>query len=155
MMDVIWLMGPLILAVVCAYCSWRGKRYTKLLICVEVVFLVVVAALWVRHDSRGYTPDAALGDTLFLTLALAPPLLSGLCIYYWGRRIAVPVSFFVIGVISSWVLAYFIGVRAVLAWTLDEALLYKVLGAFLTVVVVILLLLLLLLRVRPPSEDSK
>jgi hypothetical protein len=154
MMDVIWLMGPLILAAVCAYCSWRGKRYTKLLICVEVVFLVVAAAvLWVRHDSRGYTPDAALGGTLLLILALAPPILSGLCIYYWGRRIAVPVSFYVIGVISSWVIGCFICVPVV--WTLDEAHVYRALGAFLAVVVVILLLLLLIFRIRPPSEDSK
>jgi hypothetical protein len=154
MMDAVWLMGPLILAAVCVYCSWRGKRYTKLLICVEVVFLVVVAAaLWVRHDSRDYTPDAALGDTLFLTLALAPPVLSGLCIYYWGQRIAVPVSFSVVGVISSWIIGFFICVPVV--WTLDEAHVYTALGAFLTAVVAILLLLLLLFRVRPPSEDSK
>jgi hypothetical protein len=156
MMDAIWLMGPLTLAAVCAYCSWRGKRYTKLLICVEVVFLVAVAAaLWVRHDSRDYTPDAALGDTLFLTLALAPPVLSGLCIYYWGRRIAVPVSFFVIGVTPSWIIGFFIFVRVVVMGTLDEAHVYKALGVFLTVLVAILLLLLLLFRVRPPSKDSK
>jgi hypothetical protein len=106
-----------------------------------------------RRGAGGGALGAVWHAWLHLTLALAPPALSGLCIYYWRGRIAVPVSFFVVGVISSWIIGFFI--CAPVVWILDEAHLYKALGAFLTVVVVILLLLRWLFRVRPPSEDSE
>jgi hypothetical protein len=164
----ILVLGPIILAVLCGYCWWQRLAFTRFLISIGIVCAAVVTGgLWVWRDTRGSTFDAVVGDTVFVTLTFAPPLLSAICIYYSWPRIARPAHYFFISVISLWAIGIAIVVFVVLTsigiWhfpgngAVPDSVLYTrlfaALVAFLAIVVMFLLLLLRLMQPRSSLGD--
>jgi hypothetical protein len=101
------LLGLMILAVACAYSWWRCLLHTKLLISIAVVWsAIVTGTLFVWHETRGFTWYAVVDSAWEITVIFAPPILSGVSIYYSWPRIAKPVHYFFLSVISLWAVGF-------------------------------------------------